>query len=104
MVTTRAAEAIRTIVSSSPVEGGGLKISARPVDETRATLELSLAEGPTPTDDVVEEHGSRVFVDQTVAAYLDDKVLDAQMEGGEVRFSIQEQQGAAGGAPAPDAP
>jgi len=90
-ITTEAAEAINAIVVSSPVPEGGLKISAKPKSDSESTLELSVVEGPTRTDNVIEEQGTRVFVEETVSDYLDDKVLDAQVEGEQIRFTLQDQ-------------
>ena len=90
-VTPTAAYAIRSIVSSSPVPQGGLKISSKPTTETESVLELSIVEGPTSSDSVVDAEGSRVFVEESAVSYLDDKVLDAEVESGQVRFSLREQ-------------
>jgi iron-sulfur cluster assembly protein len=90
-ITPMAADAIKAILSSSPVPEGGLRIATRPASDTRSAFELSLVEGPADTDSVVEEQGSRVFVEDAAAPYLDGKVLDAQIEAGKVRFSLQKQ-------------
>jgi len=89
-ITRAAAEAIKRIVSSSSVPEGGLKISTTPEDEKSATLSLSVAGAPDEADRVVEERGSRVFVDQSAASYVEGKVLDAQIESGQLRFSLEE--------------
>jgi iron-sulfur cluster assembly protein len=91
-ITSEAAQVIGAIVASSPIPEGGVKISAKPVTDTESRLELSIVEGPTETDSVIEEEGTRLFLEDAVSEYLDDKVLDAQMEeGGQVRFTIQDQ-------------
>ena len=90
-MTTDAAQAIGAIVSSSPLPEGGLRITVQPVSESESSIELSLVEGPVQGDDVVEEAGSQIFVDQTAAPYLEGKVLDAELEGDTVRFMFQEQ-------------
>lgn len=42
---------------------------------------------------MVESGGARVFLEETAAAALDDKILDADVnEQGAVRFSIGNQQ------------
>ena len=89
-ITSEAAQAINAIVESSPIPEGGMKISAKPVSETESRLELSIVEGPTATDNVIEEAGSRVFVEDAVSDYLSDKVLDAQVDEGQVRFTIED--------------
>jgi iron-sulfur cluster assembly protein len=90
-LTPAAAEAIKAIVSSSPAPDGGLKITATPASDGNAALELSVAAAPAATDRVVEEAGSRVFVEELAAGELDDKVLDAQVEQDQVRFSLHQQ-------------
>lgn len=99
-ITQDAADAIRSIVSASDLsEGAGIRIFAKPVTETEATLELSLTEGPAESDSVVEEQGAQVFLDPNAATYLGDKVLGAAVEGEEVRFTIESQGPETGGAP-----
>lgn len=90
-ITSEAAQVIHAIVASSPIPEGGVKISAKPVNDSESRLELSIVEGPTETDNVIEEEGTRVFLEDNVSDYLDDKVLDAQVEEGQVRFTIEEQ-------------
>lgn len=90
-ITSEAAQVIQSIVASSPIPEGGVKISAKPVSEAESRLELSIVEGPTETDSVIEEEGTRIFLEDAVSDYLSDKVLDAQMEEGQVRFTIQDQ-------------
>lgn len=91
-ITENAAEAIQTIVASSPgPEKGGLRILARSEGE-QEKLELTIAAIPAEDDEVVEEHGAHVFLDPEAASYLDDKVLDARVEGNQVGFALLEQE------------
>jgi Fe-S cluster assembly iron-binding protein IscA len=92
-ITENAAEAIQTIVASSPEvpEKGGLRILARSEGE-QEKLELTIAAIPAEDDEVVEEHGAHVFLDPEAASYLDDKVLDARVEGNQVGFALKEQE------------
>ena len=93
-ITETAADAINSIITSSPLpEGAGMRISAKPVDESHASLELSLTEGPAERDQVIEEAGAQVFLEPEVALLLDDKVLDAVQETEGFRFSVGEQGG-----------
>jgi iron-sulfur cluster assembly protein len=96
-ITTEAAQAINAIVGSSPMPEGGLKITAKPVTDSESTLELSVVEAPADTDRVIEDQGTRVFLEQLASDYLDDKVLDAEVEGEQIRFTLQD-QGPAGAA------
>ena len=54
-------------------------------------LELSLAEGPAEDDEVIDEHGAHVYLESRAASYLDDKLLDAQIDGQQVRFAVSTQ-------------
>jgi iron-sulfur cluster assembly protein len=89
-ISRTAAEAIKRIVSSSSTPEGGLKISTTP-DESPPSLSLTVAGEPAETDRVVERQGSRVFVEQDAATYVDGKVLDAEIQSGQIRFSLEEQ-------------
>ncbi len=90
-ITTEAAQAINAIVGSSPMPQGGLKISAKPVSDSESTLELSVVESPAEDDQVIEDQGTRVFLEQLASDYLEDKVLDAEVEGEQIRFTLQDQ-------------
>lgn len=91
-ITDSAAEAIRGIVSAPEVpEGAGLRIATQPGDAEAATLEVTVAEVPADSDQVVDEDGARVFVEQEAIPLLDDKLLDAQVEGTRVGFTLMEQ-------------
>jgi iron-sulfur cluster assembly protein len=89
-----AAAAIRGIVESQGVpEGAGLRITREettdPGGNTRTDLRLSVVAGPQEGDEVLE--AERVFVDPDAADLLDDKLLDADYVGDEVRFSLDVQ-------------
>ncbi len=100
VITEGAAEAIKQIVTSSPIaEEGGLRISVEPLDNQSAKLELSLAESPEPGDSLVQKEGANVFVEQTAATFLDDKVLDATVEQDTVSFSLAERDWSRDGQP-----
>jgi len=52
-------------------------------------LQVTAAAGPGENDQVIEAAGARVFLERQAAAYLEDKVLDAQIdEQGEAHFSL----------------
>lgn len=90
-LTHDAAMIIRSIVDQSPVpEEGGLRIVAEPVGED-AKLELSIAEEPDALDEVIEQDGAHVFLEPVASQALADKVLDASVEEGSVRFTVQQQ-------------
>jgi Fe-S cluster assembly iron-binding protein IscA len=91
-LTDDAVEAVRNIVSSSDElpETGGLRLVAER-SGTQANLQLSVVALPAEDDEVIEEHGVRVFLEPEAAALLDDKVLDASMEQNQVEFTIADQ-------------
>jgi iron-sulfur cluster assembly protein len=89
-LTDTAAEAIRGIVAAPELpDGAGLRIATQP-DAEAASLEVSVAESPADTDQVVSEAGARVFVEAEAVPLLDDKLLDAEIEGTRVGFMLTE--------------
>ena len=68
-------------------EGAGLRISA---DEApQANLELSTTTQAEPGDQLVEQAGAAVYLDEVAASVLADKVLDAVVDDtGRVEFRI----------------
>ena len=89
-LTDTAAEAIRGIVAAPELpKGAGLRIATQP-DADQASLEVSVAESPAETDQVVSEAGARVFVEAEAVPLLDDKLLDAEIEGTRVGFMLSE--------------
>ncbi|HEV7773503.1 MAG TPA: HesB/YadR/YfhF-family protein [Conexibacter sp.] len=90
-LTDTAAEAIRGIVAAPELpDGAGLRIATQP-DAEQASLEVSVAESPAETDQVVSEAGARVFVEADAVPLLDDKLLDAEIEGTRVGFMLSDQ-------------
>jgi iron-sulfur cluster assembly protein len=91
VLTSDAAEAIKGLTEVPDTDG--LRISAVPSSDGSPGfgLQLALAPEPAPEDEVVETEDARVFLDPPAARALDDKVLDADVEAGEVRFSLGDQ-------------
>ncbi len=90
-ITSTAAEAIRAIVDNTDVpEEGGIRISLARQNGAQASLELALSPAPLEGDEVLDAGGAHVFLDELAALALDDKSLDAQMEGDEISFGIVE--------------
>jgi iron-sulfur cluster assembly protein len=91
-LTSNATDAIERILAAPGVPiGAGIRIApgasgddAAPVSE----LQLSVAEEPADGDEVIEEQGARLFVEDTVSGYLDDKQLDAEVAEERVSFSL----------------
>ena len=89
-LTHSAAEAVKEIVARVPLaEEGGVRIR----DTGGSTgFELSVAPDPQPNDTVVVTEGARVFLDETAAVVLEDRVLDAELAAdGAVRFALAAQ-------------
>ena len=89
-LTHSAAEAVKEIVARVPLaEDGGVRIR----DTGGSTgFELSVAPDPQPNDTVVVTEGARVFLDETAAVVLEDRVLDAELaDDGAVRFALATQ-------------
>ncbi|WP_327145456.1 hypothetical protein [Nocardia sp. NBC_01327] len=95
-LTPTAIEVVRTLTHAEGMpEEAGLRIFTA---DDSATLQLAVAPVPAEQDQVVTAEGSRVFLDQQAAAFLDDKVLDTgQDPNGEGGFVISQQgQGVSG--------
>ena len=93
-ITHEAADAIDSVVQSAPQasETAGLRITHGVTEEGQQGLQLSVTDRPAPDDAVVEAEGASVFLDSKAAAMLDDMVLDAQVDGDRIGFTLQRQQ------------
>jgi len=91
-LTDTASDAIRRLVDDSPeADLGGMRIAPGPSTPEGTALELSLVEAPEPEDETVEDAGATVYLEEHIAPFLDDKVLDAEVEEGRVTFVIREE-------------
>ena len=93
-ITEDAATAIDSIVASSGLpQGAGLRITQETSSQegggTRTDLRLSVVESAAEGDQVLED--VRIFLEPQAADFLDNKLLDAEVEGDEVRFSLDVQ-------------
>ena len=95
-LTENATEAIGGILNSPTVsDEAGLRIAAQPAapqDAAGTGLNISLVEAPIEGDQVIDEGGARVFVDEPIAGLLGDKLLDATVQDQQVTFMIGEQE------------
>jgi len=84
-MTENAISTIRQLETASDVpDGTGLRIASSPTD---GSLTLSLVVAPAPGDEVIEDAGAMLFLDQAAAAMLDDKTMDASVNSeGRVEF------------------
>jgi iron-sulfur cluster assembly protein len=89
-LTDQATSAVKTITAQFPDVSGGVRIQGSGAPESE--FQLSVVPGPQPADAVVENDGARVFLDSDAAIVLDDRVLDAQVDGqGGVQFAVTAQ-------------
>ncbi len=93
-LTDSAVEAVKGIVSSSEeaAETGGLRLTAERAG-TQASFKLRVVPLPAEDDQVIEDHGARVFVEADAATLLDDKVLDASIDDNQVAFMVVDRPG-----------
>ena len=92
-LTPVASEAIRQLSSQTDdPEASGIRIAPGPETPQGTALELSLVEEPEPEDEKVDEDGATVYLEPHVAGFLDDKVLDAQVDEGRVTFVLRDDE------------
>jgi iron-sulfur cluster assembly protein len=91
-LTDSAVQAVKRVVLSSDEvsETSGLRMVAEQTG-MQTSLQLSVVPLPAEDDEVIEEHGARVFLEPEAASLLDDKVLDASVVQDQVAFTIAEQ-------------
>ncbi len=92
-LTPNATETIEQILSSPAVpDSAGIRItpSMHVTDGASSGEELivAVAEGPGSGDQVIEEGGARVFVQDSLAEPLDDMFLDANVVDQQVQFLL----------------
>jgi iron-sulfur cluster assembly protein len=89
MITQDAAEVIAQALAEEP-GSSGFRIAERnySLNGSGPAIQMELAPEPEDDDQVIEDQGVRLFVEPRAAATLDGKVLDAQIEDGEVRFAL----------------
>jgi Fe-S cluster assembly iron-binding protein IscA len=93
-ITHDAAAAIDAVVHSAPdaPDTAGLRIARGMSPDGQEGLALSVTDGPAPEDAVLEAEGTPVFLEREAAEMLDDKVLDARVQDGQIGFALLEQQ------------
>jgi iron-sulfur cluster assembly protein len=90
-LTQDATEVIEGLLAGPGVpDGAGVRIAGADATDTAApsALQVRLAAEPGDHDEVIQEAGARVFVEDAVTGFLDDKLLDVDREGDQVRFAI----------------
>lgn len=97
-ITPTAAEVIENVIASSTSaassggggEAPGLRITHQAGEDSQVDLALAIVPAPEAGDQVVEGEGAQVYLPPDTAALLDDKVLDARVEGERVGFELLE--------------
>ena len=104
-LTQGAADAVETIVAQQEApDNAVLRITTRTESDNGSgpehELEMALVTEPQEDDVIVE--GIPIAVEPTTLEFLDDKILDAEIQDGDVRFSLylQPPPQQTGGAPA----
>jgi iron-sulfur cluster assembly protein len=98
VLTETAAAVVKSVTSvtsdSQASQATGLRISSSgPAPDSASTLQIEAVSGPGENDQVLEAAGALLFVEPQAADFLDDKVLDAQVDGqGNPRFSLSVQK------------
>ena len=88
-MTESAAEAVRRISAGSGLEPEpGLRISVGQQTAEGPRLEFGMAGEAAPADRTVEESGARIYLEEPVAEALDEKILDAQIDGDHIHFAF----------------
>jgi iron-sulfur cluster assembly protein len=89
-LTPNAEEAVRRLVSSSPINDdvGGLRISPGEPTPDGVPLELTIVGSPEPEDQDAGAPDAHVYLEPTAAEALDDKILDAEVEGDNIGFTL----------------
>ena len=87
-MTANAAVAVKSVTAALELpESGGLRVSAK---DDPPGIELAPVPRPAAADAVVEELGAHLFVAPEAARAVDDKVLDADVTAGEIRFAVRD--------------
>jgi Fe-S cluster assembly iron-binding protein IscA len=99
-LTPMATAAVRKLVADTEIdEDGGLRIAPGEGSADGPDLSLSLVSAPETTDRMIETDGAYVFLEPTVAELLDNKMLDATVDSGTVRFALFDRREGAGASP-----
>lgn len=91
VLTDAAAEVVKSLTATPQApDGAGLRIaSSAPDPGNPGALQVTAAQGPSENDQVVESAGAHVYLEPHAAVYLEDKVLDAQVDSeGNAHFSL----------------
>ena len=89
-LTENASTIVKDITSQTGGERAGLRIAEDPVLESN--FSVTAADHPEPGDQIVEQGGATVYLQEKAADALSDKVLDAGLDhAGNVQFALGQQ-------------
>ncbi|CAN5346734.1 iron-sulfur cluster biosynthesis family protein [soil metagenome] len=86
-LTENASTIVRDITTQPGLpETAGLRITS---DGDQSSFAIAAADTPEPADKVVEQGGATLYLDESAAVVLDDKILDAAVDDrGQVEFAL----------------
>jgi len=91
VLTESAAEVVKALTATPDApEGAGLRIASSAADSANpGGLQVSAAPGPDPNDQILDADGAHIYLEPQAAVFLDDKVLDAEVDAdGKPHFSL----------------
>jgi iron-sulfur cluster assembly protein len=90
VLTESAAEVVKALIATPQApEGAGLRIASAADPGNPGGLQVTAAPGPGANDQIVEADGAHVYLEQQAAVFLEDKVLDAEVDSeGTPHFSL----------------
>jgi|EndMetStandDraft_7_1072992.scaffolds.fasta_scaffold673656_1 Fe-S cluster assembly iron-binding protein IscA len=91
MLTPEAAETIRQLADQPGVEGMRISGADESVNGDGPGLQIAIVPGPEPEDRVIEAEGALLYLDSAADRTMDDKILHAAIDSGQVRFELFEQ-------------
>jgi iron-sulfur cluster assembly protein len=90
-ITPQAADAIRQTLARAPTTAGvRIALASSSYNGSGPALHVELALVPELRDEVVEADGLRIFLEPGAVAALDEKMLDAEVDAGHLRFMLQD--------------
>ena len=89
-LTPNAEQAVRKLVANAPIteEAGGLRIAPGEPTPDGVPLELTIVGAPEPEDQDAGTPDAHVYLEPTAAEALEDKVLDAELDGDQIGFAL----------------
>lgn len=86
-LTENASTIVREITTQPGLpETAGLRITS---DGDQQSFAIAAADAAQPADQVVEQAGATLYLDEQAAVILDDKILDAAVDdSGQVEFAL----------------